>query len=138
MPNQEYKSEYGIRDHVQFTVRGVTKADDVDYSGIITAIKFTYANIFFDITDDAFNKVFKEVPFTDIVGRIAVENNFIIDQRVPNEVEQLNNLYSEKIGCYGKIINNRPPSVILSKCEADKNTANSLNLKEGKDYTSSC
>jgi len=135
MTHQEYKSEYGIRHHVQFTVRGETKQDDVDHSGIIVAVKFTYANIFFDIIDDNDNKLFEKVPFTDIVGRISVQNEFMIDKRIPNEVEQLNNLYSEKIGCYGKIVFNKPATVMFSKCEADENTAKSLNLEPGKDYT---
>lgn len=138
MPNQEYKSEYGIRDHVQFTVHSETKEDDTEYTGIITAIKFTYANIFFDIIDDGVNKIFKEVPFTDIGGIISVEKDFIVDHRVPNEIEQLNNLYAEKIGCYGKIIFNKPSSVLFSKCEAEQNTADSLGLRKDRDYTSSC
>lgn len=135
MTHQEYKSEYGIRQHVQFTVRGETKEQDIDYSGIIIAVKFTYANIFFDIIEDVNNKMFKEIPFTDIVSCISVQNEFLIDKRIPNHVEQLNNLYSEKIGCYGKIIINNPPTVILTKCEADENTARSLGLEPGKDYT---
>lgn len=138
MTHQEYKSEYGIRHHVQFTVRGETKQDDVDYSGIIVAVKFTYTNIFFDIIDDAYNKAYKDVPFSDIVGRISVQNEFLIDKRIPNEVEQINNLYSEKIGCYGKIIQNKPATVMMSKCEADFNTASSLGLREGIDYTVPC
>jgi hypothetical protein len=132
--NQEYKSEYGIRDHVLFTVRGETKEQDVDYSGIIVAVKFTYANNFFTIVDDVNLKKHKKIPITDIVGRICVENEFLVDKRIPNEVEQFNNLYSEKIGCYGKIIKVTPKSVLMTKEESDDMVAEQLNLKKGKDY----
>lgn len=105
MTYQEYKSPYSITEHVRYN-RG---PDTNTYTGIIVAVRFTFASVSFDIVEDKSSTLHEKILLDYIEA--SLQPNYYIDCRLPNVVELENNLFTEKVG-YNEIIFGKPKSIL--------------------------
>jgi len=73
----EYPSQYEIGDHVRFYPRAkdlirMAISDELRF-GKIVAVRFTEAKVFYDILDDYYGEIFKDVDSIDVVAGINTQ-----------------------------------------------------------------